>query len=77
MRLRLCTEGFNSFGSFASLYFCWLIILMIYNLSPKMCIRPKFIFLSMVILGPNSPGQNIKVCLRPLIDELTQLWSWL
>jgi hypothetical protein len=31
-------------------------------------------FLSMVRPGPNSLGQNIDVCLRPLIDELTQLW---
>jgi len=29
----------------------------------------------MVIPGPSSPGRNIDVCLRPLIDELTQLWS--
>jgi len=29
-------------------------------------------FLSMVIPGP---GRNIDVCLRLLIDELTQLWS--
>ena len=32
-------------------------------------------FLSIVIPGPSSPGRNIDVCLRPLIDELTQLWS--
>ena len=32
-------------------------------------------FLSMIRPGPNSLGQNIDVCLRPLIDELTQLWS--
>jgi len=32
-------------------------------------------FLSMVIPGPSNPGQNIDVCLRSLIDELTQLWS--
>jgi len=32
-------------------------------------------FLSMVILGSSSPGRNIDVCLRPLIDELTQLRS--
>jgi len=31
-------------------------------------------FLSMVIPGPSSPVQNIDVCLRPLIDELAQLW---
>jgi len=32
-------------------------------------------FLSTIIPGPSSPGQNIDVCLRLLIDELTQLWS--
>jgi hypothetical protein len=32
-------------------------------------------FLSMVIPSPSSLGQNIDVCLCPLIDELTQLWS--
>jgi hypothetical protein len=32
-------------------------------------------FLSMVIPSPSSPGRNIDVCLRPLIDELMQLWS--
>jgi len=30
-------------------------------------------FLSTVMPGPNSLGIN--VCLRPLIDELMQLWS--
>jgi len=29
----------------------------------------------MVIPGPSSPGRNIDVCLHPLIDEWTQLWS--
>jgi len=29
----------------------------------------------MIIPGPSNPGQNIDVCLRTLIDELTQLWS--
>jgi hypothetical protein len=37
--------------------------------------RPEFIFLSSVIPSPNSSGRNIYVCLRPLIDELTRLWS--
>ena len=32
-------------------------------------------FLSTVITGPSSPGLNIDVFLRPLIDELEQLWS--
>ena len=44
-------------------------------LPPKMCMRSKFMFLSMVIPSPNSLGRNIDVCLRLLIDELTLLWS--
>jgi len=32
-------------------------------------------FLSTYISDPNSSGCNIDVCLQPLIDELTQLWS--
>jgi len=75
MRLRLCTDGFNPFGSFAALYSCWPIILMVYNLPPRMCMRLEFMFLSTVIPGPSSPGRNIDVYLRPLIDELAQLWS--
>jgi len=73
--LGLCTYRLNPFGSFATPYSCWSIILTIYNLPRGMCMMPKFMFLSTVIPGPSSPGRNIDVCLRLLIDELTQLWS--
>ena len=75
VRLGLCTDGFNPFGSFDAPYSCWPVILTVYNLPPGMCMRPEFMFLSTVIPGPRSPGRNIDVCLRPLIDELAQLWS--
>jgi len=61
--LRLCTNEFNPFGSFATPYSCWPIILTVYNLPPRMCMRPEFMFLSTVIPGPSSPGRNIDVCL--------------
>jgi len=73
--LGLCTDGFNPFGSFTAPYSCWPVILTVYNLPPGMCMRPEFMFLSMVIPGPSNPERNIDVCLRPLIDELTRLWS--
>jgi hypothetical protein len=75
VRLGLCTDGFNPFRSFAAAYTYWPVILTVYNLPPGMCMRLEFMFLSMVIPGPSSPGRNIDVCLRPLIDELAQLWS--
>jgi hypothetical protein len=63
VHLRLCTDEFNPFRSFAASYSCWLVILTVYNLSPRMCMRPEFMFLSMVIPDPSSPGWNIDVCL--------------
>jgi len=73
--LGICTDELNPFRSSVALYFCWPVIFTVYNLSPGMCMRPKFMFLSTVILSPNRPGRNIDVCLQWLIDELTQLWS--
>jgi hypothetical protein len=56
------------------LYSCWLVKLTVYNLSPGMCIRLEFMFLSIVIPSPNSLSRNIDVFLQPLIDELNWLW---
>jgi hypothetical protein len=38
--------------------------------------RPKFMVLSTVTHGSNSPGWNLNICLCLLIDELKQLWSF-
>jgi hypothetical protein len=48
---------------------------MVYNLPLEMCMRSEFMFFFTVIPSPNSPGQNINVCLRLLFGELKQLWS--
>ncbi len=46
-----------------------------YNLPPWMCLKEPFWIMSMLILGPKSPGNDIDVYLQPLIDELKQLWK--
>jgi hypothetical protein len=75
MSLGLCTNRFNLFELFVALYSCWPVILTIYNLPPRIFMRSKFMFLSIVNPDPSSPGKNIYACLRPLIDELKQPWS--
>jgi len=75
VHLGLYADEFNPFRSFVASYSYWPIKLTVYNLPPGMCMRLEFMFLSMVIPNSNSLGWNIDVCLRPLIDELTQLWS--
>jgi len=63
VRLGLCTDRFKPFRSFAASYCCWPVILAVYNLPSGMCIRPEFMFLSIVIPGPSSSDWNIDVCL--------------
>jgi len=58
VHLGLCTDKFNLFGLFVTPYSCWSVILIIYSLPPRMCIKPKFMFLSKVIPGPNSIARN-------------------
>jgi hypothetical protein len=52
-------NGLNPFGSFVSSYSYWSVILAVYNLPSRIYMRPKFMFLSSVILSPNSSGQNL------------------
>ena len=75
VRLGLSTDGFNPFGHSAVPYSCWPVIVTPYNLPPWMCMKQPYLFLSLVIPGPKSPGKNLDVYLRPLIDELKVLWE--
>ena len=65
----LYTDGFNPFKLSDAPYSCWLMILMVYNLSSKMCMMPKFMFLYTIIPNFNSLYRNIDVFLQSLIDE--------
>ena len=40
-----------------------------------MCMKRKFIMMSVLIQGPKQPGNNIDVYLRPLVEDLLQLWN--
>ncbi|RDX76279.1 hypothetical protein CR513_43748, partial [Mucuna pruriens] len=73
--LGLCTNGFNPFGGSPTPYLCWPIFVTPYNLPPSMCMRREYIFFSLLIPGPKSPGKSLYVYLRPLIDDLKILWE--
>ena len=46
-----------------------------YNLLPWMCMKQKFIMMPVLIQGRKQPGNDIDVYLRPLVEELLQLWN--
>ena len=75
VRLGLCSDGFTPFGLLGSQYSCWPVIVTPYNLPPWMCMKTPYMFLTVIIPGPNNPKRNIDVYLQPLIDELNQLWE--
>jgi hypothetical protein len=72
VRIGLATDGFTPFGQMASSYSCWPIFVIPYNLPPSLCMKYKFIFLCLIILGPDYPGKKLNVMLKPLIEELKE-----
>ena len=75
LRLGFATDGMNPFGNLSTNHTSWPVLLTIYNLSPWLCMKRKYILLSMMISGPRQPGNDIDVYLSPLIDDLRLLWN--
>ncbi|KAL6561263.1 hypothetical protein OROMI_016864 [Orobanche minor] len=75
LRLAMSTDGFNPFGSLSSTYSTWPVVLVTYNLSPTLCMKRRYMMLSLLISGPRQPGNDIDVYLAPLIDDLKMLWE--
>ncbi|KAF7131579.1 hypothetical protein RHSIM_Rhsim09G0057000 [Rhododendron simsii] len=75
VRLGLATDGFNPFGNMSNSYSLWPVIVMPYNLPPWKCMKQPYSIMSLLIPGPIAPGRDIDVYLRPLIEELKELWE--
>ncbi|GJR53799.1 reverse transcriptase domain-containing protein [Tanacetum coccineum] len=75
VRLGLAVDGFNPFGNLSQSYSMWLVILTTYNLPPWLCMKESSLMLTLLIPGPKSLGKDIDVYLRPLIDDLKDLWA--
>ncbi|KAG8365839.1 hypothetical protein BUALT_Bualt17G0013600 [Buddleja alternifolia] len=75
VKLGLATDGFTPWSNLGNSYSMWPVILVAYNLPPYECMKEEFLMMSLLILGPRSPGKDIDVYLRPLVDELKELWG--
>ncbi|XP_057803357.1 uncharacterized protein LOC131018659 [Salvia miltiorrhiza] len=75
VRLGLAADGFTPWSNLGSSYSMWPVILIAYNLPAFMFMKEEFLMMSLLIPGPSSPGKDIDVYLRPLIDELKDLWD--
>ncbi|XP_075480648.1 uncharacterized protein LOC142521314 [Primulina tabacum] len=75
LRLALAADGINPYSNLSSRYSCWPIMLVTYNMPPNMCMKRKFIMLTMLISGPKQPGNDIDVYLDVLVEDLQRLWD--
>nr|GEZ34679.1 hypothetical protein [Tanacetum cinerariifolium] len=73
VRLGLAADGFNLFGNLSQAYSMWSVILTTYNLPSWLCMKESSFILTLLIPGPKSPGKDIDVYLRPLIEDLKVL----
>lgn len=74
VRMGLASDGFNPFSTMTTTYSTWPVILMPYNMPPWRMLHKSNYFLTLLILGPKSPGKDFDVFLRLLVDELKVLW---
>ena len=51
----------------------WPVLLCIYNLPPWLCMKKKYIMMSMIIQGPKQPGNDINIYFQLLVEELQTL----
>ena len=56
-------------------YSMWPVILIPYNLPPWLVIKEPYFTLSSLIPSPHQPGNEIDIYLKPLVDELKELWE--
>jgi hypothetical protein len=75
LRFALSTDDMIPFMEQSSSHNTWPVTLCIYNLPPWLCMKQKFIILSVLIQGLKQPRNDIDVYLRPLVEELLLLWS--
>ena len=74
VRLGLAIDGFNPFGNMNNNYSMWPVILIPYSLSPWLVMKEPYFMLSLLIPSPHQPGNEIDIYLKPLVDELKELW---
>ncbi|KAI3450391.1 hypothetical protein Pfo_007056 [Paulownia fortunei] len=74
IRLGLTTDDFNLFGNMSNAYSMWSVLLVSYNLPPWKMTKPSYMIMSLLIRGSKALGKEIDVYLRPLINELKEVF---
>jgi hypothetical protein len=74
IRFGLVTDDFDLFSTNSAPYSCWPIFAVSYNLPPYFYMKFEFMFLCLIVPSPEALGPRINMMLKPLIEDLKQLW---
>ncbi|WVZ64768.1 LOW QUALITY PROTEIN: hypothetical protein U9M48_014242, partial [Paspalum notatum var. saurae] len=74
IRFGLSTDSFTPFNTNASSYSCWPVFIIPYNLPPELVNKDEYMFLALVIPGPEHSGPKLNMFMRPLFKDLKKLW---
>lgn len=75
LRPTLSVDGINPHSSLSSKYNFLPDLLITYNVPLWLCMKRKFMLLSLLISGPRQPNNDIDVYLVSLINGLKTLWD--
>jgi hypothetical protein len=76
VQLAFAIDNVSPFKKKQSTWSTWPIVLLNYNMPPWLTTQKHFIMLSLIILGlENIIGDNINLYLKPLVEELKELWE--
>ena len=75
VRFALSIDGMNPFGDISSSHSTWPVVLSILNISSCLCMKRKYLMLSILIQGPKQPGNDIDMFLEPLLEDMADLWN--
>src|SRR5436190_20896305 len=75
VRFALSTDGMNPFVDMSSSYSTWPVVLSILNIPSWLCMKRKYLMLSILIQGPKQPENDIDVFLEPLLEDMIKLWN--
>ena len=56
-------------------YSVWLVVMTVYNLPSWLYAKDPYKMLTLLIPSPNALRKDIDVFLRPLVDDLKELWE--
>jgi hypothetical protein len=73
IRFTLSIDGMNSFGENRTVHSTWPVILVMHNISTRLCHKRKYLMLSILIQGLKQAGTDIDVFLESLMEDMTKL----